>query len=508
MGAQAAPDRAVSDALPTTAAVEGPAVEAAGLGYTFAERAVPTLHDVTFTLPRGSFTVVAGPTGSGKSTLLRALAGLIPHQASGTMAGLVQICGRNTRTTAPADLAPTVGLIVQSPDDQICTSSVDAEIAFGLENLALPSEEIGRRIDGTLQRFGLHGFRYASPQTLSGGLRQRLVLAAVAAMRPLVLVCDEPLSQLDANAARSLLAELCRLRDDGVAIVMAEHRLEDVLPHADRLLVLDAGRLVADVVARDAVQVSAALKAARLEVLSVEPVPHVRASKNAASIVTLADVGFRYPTAPCDVWTNLTATIHDGECIALVGPNGVGKSTLLALLGGALRPTAGKITWHATEHRVAGTLVPQQVDLTLFSRTVRDELAFGPRQTDCHAATVAERVQLAAATFQLEALLDEPPQALSRGQRVRTALAAAFATSPSLLLLDEPTTGQDGPTVDLVMAALRRTVGTAHGPAAVLFSTHHLRTALHYADRIWIAGRDGWVIDADRAALERREVPR
>ncbi len=507
MGAQAAPDGAVNDAYPNTAAAEGPAVEAVDLGYTFAERATPTLHDVTFTLPRGSFTVVAGPTGSGKSTLLRTLAGLIPHQASGTMAGLVRICGRNTRTTSPADLAPTVGLIVQSPDDQICTSSVEAEIAFGLENLALPADEIGRRIDDTLQRFGLEGFRRAAPQTLSGGLRQRLVLAAVAAMRPQVLVCDEPLSQLDVEAARALLVELRRLRDQGVAVILAEHRLDDVLPHADRLLVLDAGRLVADVDGRDAAQVAAALKTARLEVASNFEMPPARDRNNAAPITTLADVGFRYPQAPCDVWTNLTAAIHHGECIALVGPNGVGKSTLLSLLGGALRPTAGRITRRAEANRTAGTLVPQQVDLTLFSRTVRDELAFGPRQTGCDVATIAGRVQFAAAAFRLETLLDEPPQALSRGQRVRTALAAAFAASPSLLLLDEPTTGQDGPTVDLVMAALRRTVGTPHGPAAVMFSTHHLRTALHYADRIWIAGRNGWVIDADRATLERREVP-
>lgn len=508
MGAQVAPDRAVSDDLPIIAATEVPAVEVADLGYTFAERVAPTLQDVSFSLPRGSFTVVAGPTGSGKSTLLRALAGLIPHQAFGTMAGLVQICGRNTRTTAPADLAPTVGLIVQSPDDQICTSSVEAEIAFGLENLALPPEEIGCRIDETLRRFGLQGFRYAAPQTLSGGLRQRLVLAAVAAMRPQLLVCDEPLSQLDVEAAQAFLVELRRLRDAGATVVIAEHRLEDVLPHADRLLVLDAGRLAADVAAQDTARVSAALKGGRLEISPVDPTTFPRGSTNNATIVTLADVGFRYPHAPCDVWTNLNATIRHGECIALVGPNGVGKSTLLSLLGGALRPTIGRITRQAPADRIAGTLVPQQVDLTLFSRTVRDELAFGPRQTGCDVATIAERVQFAAATFQLTALLDEPPQALSRGQRVRTALAAAFATSPSLLLLDEPTTGQDGPTVDLVMAALRRTVGTPQGPAAVLFSTHHLRTALHYADRIWIAGRDGWVIDADRAGLERREVPR
>lgn len=508
MGTQAAADGSVSDTSSTTAAAEGPAVEAVGLGYTFAERTTPTLRDITFTLPRGSLTLVAGRTGSGKSTLLRALAGLIPHQATGAMAGLVAVCGRNTRTTAPADLAPTVGLIVQSPDDQICTSSVEAEIAFGLENLALPAEEIGRRIDDTLQRFGLQAFRHAAPQTLSGGLRQRLVLAAVAAMRPQLLVCDEPLSQLDADAARAFLVELRRLRDEGVTVVVAEHRLEDVLPHADRLLVLDAGRLIADIAAHDGVQVSAALNAARLATSPNLEVSQPRVMEKAAPISTLSGVGFRYPQAPCDVWTNLSATIHKGECIALIGPNGAGKSTLLSMLGGALRPTAGRIDWQPAAGRVTGTLVPQQVDLTLFSRTVRDELAFGPRQTGCDAATIVERVEFAATAFQLQALLAEPPQALSRGQRVRTALAAAFATSPSLLLLDEPTTGQDGPTVDLLMAALRRTVGTAQGPAAVLFSTHHLGTALHYADRIWIAGRDGWIIDADRAALRHREVPR
>lgn len=502
------------------------AATVAALSYTFASRSRPTLREISFRLAPGSFTVVAGRTGSGKSTLLRALAGLIPHHSAGTMHGAVRLGDRDTRDLNPAALAATIGLVLQSPDDQLCTTTIESELAFGLENLNLPVDEIGRRVDDACRRFGLGGYRHASVTRLSGGLKQRLLLAAVVAMRPQVLLCDEPLSQLDAATAHEFVDELVRLRDEGLTIVCAEHRLDEILPRADRLLVIDEGRLRGDVPLTAPSLATATLKQAGLrppEVWELEAALEQRAAPRVVArganllplgesarradegcadlrpiprepIVEIQDLAFRYPRGECDVWKNLNLTLRRGERVALVGGNGAGKSTLLGLLAGSLAPTAGRIVW-TTDRAPQAALVPQQVDLTLFARTVADEVAYGPRQLKLAADEVAKRTARAAELFNLADTLGEPPQALSQGERVRTALAAAYTMRPALLLLDEPTTGQDAAVVESLMAVLGRDVGADHAPAALLFSTHDLRIAVRYSERVLVAAEGRIVAD-------------
>lgn len=499
------------------------AIEVAGLGYTFPGRDRPTLADISFTLPAGSWTVVAGRTGSGKSTLLRALAGLIPHYARGRMAGAVSWFGRDTRTFTNSEAAGTVGLVLQSPDDQICTSSVEAELAFGLENLNLPVDEIRRRIDEISACFGLTPLRHVPTPHLSGGWKQRLVLAAIEAMAPRILICDEPLSRLDSRAAAELLAELKRLRAAGLTIVTAEHRLEEMLPEADRLLIVDEGRLTADIDARSTTRATAALQSAGLLAAATPAMTKPTAAQELPAsgndtVVAATGLAYRYPDG-ASVWRDLSFVIGRGERIAIVGPNGAGKSTLMNLLAGLIRPTSGRVAWTATSlHRSAApatVLVPQRAELTLVNRTVADELAYGPRQSSLPAAVVAERVQLMASLFALEPLLAEPPQALSQGQRVRTAIAAALATAPRLLMLDEPTTGQDGPMIVRMMELLSLCVGTVGGPEALLFSTHDLATAVRYADRVFVVA-EGKLLRActptelldDAALMQRAELRR
>ncbi|MCE9607957.1 MAG: ATP-binding cassette domain-containing protein [Planctomycetia bacterium] len=483
------------------------AIEVDRLGYTFPGRDQPTLVDLSFSLPAGSWTVVAGRTGSGKSTLLRALAGLIPQYARGTMSGAVRWFGRDTRTLATADAARFVGLVLQSPDDQICTSTVEAELAFGLENLNLPVEEIRLRIAEIAEQFGLNPFRHVPTPYLSGGWKQRLVLAAIEAMRPRILICDEPLSRLDPRAASAFIAELRLLRAAGMTIVVAEHRLEELLPEADRLLLLEGGRLAADIDATDIPRATAALRTVglvepeawtiaglkgnvsqsrRRPPTTIAQSDRLRTAKTAETVLAVRGLTYRYPSGE-PVWSDVSFEISRGERIALVGPNGAGKSTLMNLLAGLLDPTGGRIDWNVNDKSTLPTvLVPQRAELTLVHRTVAEELAYGPRQIGLKPAVVAERVQLMANLFALEELLTETPQALSQGQRVRTAIAAALATSPRLLLLDEPTTGQDGPMIVRMMELLSRCVGTPGGPEALLFSTHDLATAVRYADRIFV----------------------
>jgi energy-coupling factor transport system ATP-binding protein len=543
-----------------------PAVEVKDLSYTYAGRREPTLKNVCFTIGRGTSTLLVGRSGSGKSTLLRAMAGPIPNHSAGMMGGSVRLCGVDTRGALPAELAMRAGLVLQSPDDQIVSSKVAAEVAFGLENLCMPPREIHSRVGEALERAGLGGLEDAHCGHLSGGQKQRLVLAAVLAMRPRVLLLDEPLSQLDPCGARELLDQLRTLVREGLAIVVAEHRLGDTLPLAERVLVLSEGRLTADLSVHDEAQLAAALSSAGLElpdlaefasalgygpVMSVDrlvahlgkdaicvttrrhevkieerPLPtfqpgsgggDIFPSESAGSNLTcdgpallrVDNLEFRYRRDERATLSSVSMTIGDGERVALVGPNGCGKSTLLAVVAGLLKPSRGTVSLFPSVDGAAVSLVLQNPDLSLFCETVRDELSFGPRQSRLDEETIARRVDAAAQLLDLEPLLAQPPQALSQGQRLRVAVAATLALNPRLLLLDEPTTGQDPRHVAGVLDAVTgvREQGTGkreqgrenrecHAslfplPCSLLFTTHDLRCVAHYADRVLvlIAGR-------------------
>jgi len=514
-------------------------VEVESVSYTFVGRERPSLCDIAVTLPAASWTVIAGRTGSGKSTLLRALAGLIPHHATGLMQGRVRLLGADTRTLGPTDFARRVGLILQSPDDQLCATTVEAEVAFGLENLGLPAREIGPRIAAALAAAGLADLQRRPTRHLSGGQKQRLLLASIGALEPRILLLDEPLAQLDSFAAAELLGELDRLRRQGVTIVVAEHRLDELIPLADRVLVLDEGRLVDDLstasvdlcdtltqhglappevshLAQELGCGTARTAETLLERLDMrgfnrsvaadreENKEHVVGACESSRIDTIAatslqpalqveDLGYRLPGNNDYVWRGLDFVLHHGECVALVGANGSGKSTLLHLLAGLARPTAGKIehrrTASAQSKAVVG-LMPQNPDLTLFCATVREEIAFGPRRFGVDEATIESRVAELARQYNLEDLLDEPPLALSQGQRLRTAVAAALSVEPRVLLLDEPTTGQDRRQVERVMTAINETLRIPRGESlatgCVLFSTHDLSIVARHANRVLV----------------------
>jgi energy-coupling factor transport system ATP-binding protein len=218
-------------------------------------------------------------------------------------------------------------------------------------------------------------------------------------------------------------------------------------------------------------------------------------------VLSTEKLSFRFsPDAP-PVWSDVSFTLCRGERVALVGPNGAGKSTLLGALAGTLKPTGGAIAWSGDSQRFRATLVPQRVDLTLFNRSVFDELAYGPRQAGLDDVVVTVRARSVAMRLLLDSLLDEHPQALSQGQRVRTAIAAGLATAPRLLLLDEPTTGQDAAAVVTVMEALSASIGAADGPETLLFSTHDLRTAARFADRVLVLADGALVADVATAEL-------
>ena len=512
------------------------AIVAENLSLWHAGRAAPSLANVSLSVPPGSLTVVAGRSGSGKSTLLRVLAGLIDSPSVDRVEGNVDLAGeprsRGERLLA-TPIASRVALVSQACDDQICATTPRAEIAFGLENLKLEHAEIARRVEQAAIDVSLSESLDQPISNLSGGQRQRLVLAAMLVLGPSVLILDEPFSQLDLTGSDWLLGELARRRAAGMAVIVAEHRLDGLLAIADRLVVLDRGKVVGEADFDDTRAVAHALRlggvrppelveiAARAEMTGVRSIDEFerkltspsafirRSSPSMArrgvettteTLVAAKSLGFRYRHAAKNVFGSVKLEINAGDRIALVGPNGGGKSTLLAILAGVLRGTGGTLHFAAAVSRFgARGLVFQDSDLMLFSRDARRELSFAANCSGMKAPDVAPRVRSLADALGVAEFLDDPPQSLSQGQRLRVAVGAALSAAPRLLLLDEPTTGQDPANVDELLATIDRTLADARG--ALVFSTHDAHCVARHANRVWVLAEGNIAADREPKAF-------
>lgn len=222
-----------------------PAIELKGLSYWYPNAKTPALRSVNLTIEKGEFVLVCGPSGCGKTTLCRCLNGLIPHFYGGRLEGEVLVEGLNVRENTPAELASLVGLVFQNPENQLFSLSVERDVAFGLENLGLSPGEIRRRVDWAIELVGIQDLRHRSPWELSGGQQQKAAIACVLAMQPSILVFDEPTSFLDPLTAREIFKVIARLKERlNLTILVVEHRLEALLPHASRIILMDGGRIV------------------------------------------------------------------------------------------------------------------------------------------------------------------------------------------------------------------------------------------------------------------------
>ena len=488
-------------------------IEIENLGFTYPSRGTPTLHDITTRLPSGAFVLLTGPTGCGKSTLLRALNGLIPHASAGTLTGSVYLKGQDIASQPLAITCQQVSLLFQNPDDQLFCARVEDEIAFGLENLSVPPDDIQERITIALKQVGLSGFESRQISSLSGGEKQRVALAAVCAMQPQVLLLDEPTSHLDPKGTREILNIVKQLNSDlGITVVLATHRTREVAPLCDHVWLMEDGRLCLDLPKADAFQDAAPYQRLGVQVpedtssnvppSSLKRVPNVERQE---VLLSIQNLHFRYPTTDTDAIYEISCEVPRGEVLAIMGANGSGKTTLIHLIAGLLRPPTGEITIDGKPcsrvklHQLAGKvgIVFQNPDLLLQAETVRDEVAFGPKNLKFPAKTREERVDKTLTRFDLQALGSEAPYALSRGQRQRTAVAATFSLHPDLFLLDEPTTGQDAQHLHQLMDELCSEIRQAQ--KTLIFATHDVALTLKYADRILLL-QDGSVIyDGDPA---------
>jgi len=498
-------------------------------GITFRYRSRPELavQSVSLELRQGELLLLAGTSGCGKTTLIRCINGLIPRSYKGELSGRVLVHERDTTEMSLSRLSQYVGTVLQDPERQILGAHVFTEVAFGLENLGLPRQDIRQRVDETLDYLGISHLRDRETFYLSGGEKQKVSLAGVLAMRPDILLLDEPLASLDPASAQEAMRLFRRLADEGISILLVEHRVEDVLDvQPDRVLFMAGGEItyrgapdgLTRVVGYRQVKLPAPAvmeQAADITFPVFEPAVKPNGRK---PLVTFSDVSFAYGTGP-EVIQDVDLTIRQGDITALLGPNGAGKTTLIKHAIGLLKPKRGRVLIEGRDTRelsvaqIAHTLgyVFQSPSHMLHAPTVREELAFGPDNLGYGQEQIAEGVEEAVESVNLRGLEDYPPLSLSFGQQKRVSIAAILAMRSRILVMDEPTAGQDYWNYMTFMDSILQTPGFA----AVLFITHDLDLAICYANRVIlmddgkIAG-DGLPADvlADPALLRRcRLVP-
>jgi energy-coupling factor transport system ATP-binding protein len=449
--------------------------------YRYPEADRPALTGISTAVEPGEVILVRGASGSGKSTLLRCLNGLVPHSTGGHFRGQVVVCDLDTRAHPPRQLGTHIGFVFQHPDAQFVLEDVEAELAFGLENLGLARPLMRKRVEEVIDQVGINPLRRRRIDTLSGGERQRVAIAAALAMHPDALVLDEPTSQLDPQAAEDVLQVVLRLVAElGMTTVIAEHRVERIAPFVDRIWTLDAGALrdqlpraalaeggarppVVDLALRAGwAPIPLGLRDARIHAQRLPAAGSPSSAREGGTgwgpVVCRVDgLEHRYDGVP--VVQGLSLTLRRGQVTALMGRNGSGKTTLLKLIAGLLRPQRGSVT-----HDGTAAYVPQDADSLLFAATVDEEL----------------RGQSAEVIAPFRTWLHRYPRDLSSGERQQLAIALMGARA-ELLLLDEPTRGLD-PLVKRALSTYLRTRVAAG--ASILVATHDVEWVARTADRV------------------------
>ncbi|MEU4544647.1 ABC transporter ATP-binding protein [Nonomuraea dietziae] len=475
------------------------------------------LSGVSLAVAAGDFALVSGPSGCGKSTLLRMINGLVPHSYRSEVQGTVNVGGRPVAEQTIRQLSTVVGTLLQDPHKQIVGATVFSELAFGPENLALPRADILARIEEVAARVGITHLLRRATHELSGGELQMVAFAGVLVMRPQVVVVDEPLANLDPAASRRLLGELRRFVDDGGAAVVVEHRVEELLEFGPtQVLYLEEGRAryTGDVPGflREApvahVKLPFEALVARVGELPEAPaVPRAQAVSEATRL-EYRGVSLGYGERP--VLREVDLALGATERVAVLGRNGAGKSTLLRAAVRLIEPSKGEVLVDGAPIGDRSVLslattfgyVFQNPSQALFSATVKEELAFGPRNLGWTAEQIAEVSSEALATMLLHHepdIMNRSPHTLSHGQQRRLTVALALAMRPETLILDEPTAGQDLHTTTTFM---ERVLG---GLRSVYFITHDVDLAITSADRIVIVDGGRIVADASPSELAHRE---
>ena len=466
-------------------------VDITALTYFYPQSAAAALEGVDLTLD-GGLCLVAGPSGGGKSTLLRLFNGLVPHLHGGRISGRASVDGRDVLRTPTRQLATSVGFVFQDAEQQAVHTTVERDVAFGLENLGVAQDEMHERVEATMAGLAITHLRNRAIASLSGGERQRVAIAGALVLRPRMLVLDEPLSQLDGAGSDALLAMCASLTRHGTTVVLSEHRLDEILPVADSLVTVQGGRVSGPAApAALAATLDSAPQVVRLSNQMGWSPPlldpaRIRIPPSAASgrcttaahaASPPADVAWRLDSVGCgpgNLLREVTAAGSAGEVTVLMGANGAGKTTLLRTIAGLVGPRSGSV-WRRPG-RVA--YLPQNPAALLHRESVAAEIDWTARASrgrgDAQQREITDLLDVTA-------IADRDPRDLSSGQRQRAAIAAVLCGRPDLVLLDEPTRGMDGAARSGLASAVRMLA--EHG-AAVVLATHDSDLAAALGDRI------------------------
>jgi energy-coupling factor transport system ATP-binding protein len=520
--------------------------------FQYQAQAEPTLCDINLTVRRGEKILILGPSGSGKSTLAHCVNGLIPHAFKGRCSGSLTIAGKDARNLDIFAISGIVGTVLQDTDGQFVGLTAGEDIAFAAENDALPCPEMRRRVAEAARLVDMEGRLAQSPQDLSGGQKQRISLAGVLLMNTEILLFDEPLANLDPAAGKEAVELIHRLQGEmGKTVLIVEHRLEDVLHRpVDRIVVIDRGRIIADLpppelLAADLLRktgIREPLYLSALRYAGVEIRPEIRPEDPAAlrfdagrlqawarelppeerspvapPLLELQDLRFRYGGAEGGGAENRGAlppaldgvsfTLGRGECAALAGENGAGKSTLAALICGFHRPLSGRIIFNGRDLAPLSIkeraehigFVMQNPNRMISFPLIFDEAALGLRNRGVGEGEIRDRVQEVLQVCGLYPFRNWPVSALSYGQKKRLTIASILVLRPSLLILDEPTAGQDYRHYSEIMEFLRR-LNRDQG-LTLLLITHDMHLMLEYASHGLVLARGGLIADADPSAV-------
>jgi len=513
-----------------------PIIEVHNLSFSY-PRGPKALRNINLTVKKGEIVAVMGRNGAGKTTLCYCLTGIIPNIIFGDYDGTVKIAGMNPLENDVYEIATKVALVRQVPDTQLITPYLRMEVAFGPENLGLPRDEILRRIKWALSVTRLEGLEYRAPEELSGGQKQRAALAAGLAMLPDIFILDEPTSQLDSIGTMEFFSLIKELNEKyGKTVFITTHKTEEIVRIADRIYLLDKGEIVAEGTPSEICGKVELLKKIGVKIpqiselfhrlkkekgINVEKIPitveeaasmlrkllgngviSIKTQKRKESlskmekkpIIEVKDISFAYPgEPPVEALKKVNIQIHEGEFLALIGQNGSGKTTLAKILVNLLTPNEGKVLFRGvdiTNYDVAEIakrvgFILQNPDYQIFNLSVEEEIAFGLKNLRLPEEEIKKRIEEVMDVFNLTKLRSAFPLSLSFGDRKKVAVASVIAMNPEVVILDEPTTGQD---LEGRYSIVKLAKELNKKGKTIIMITHDMDLVAEYADRVVVLG--------------------